>query len=399
MATPFHRTTRSLAADSGRGALWAWALALLLGGAWLAWFGLGRVTLWEVTPHARLEVQQAAHPVSAQQAGALRSTALQLGRSVKAGEVLAELDDRAARARLAEEAARLAAIPARRAALRAEIATLASGQDGARRSGEAAAQAATARAAELLAQIEFAREHERRLAAEAAAGGVAEIEALRSRSETRRLLAAAESQAAEARRLAAEVQVRDAQSRSRLDALQGQLAALDGEAATLSASVARLQTEGERLFVRAPVDGTLAEVMPLSPGGWVAEGQRMATVLPAGGLRVVADFAPASALGRVRPGQPARVRLDGFPWVEHGTLGARVQQVAGEVHEQRLRVELRLDPQPAAGALPLRHGLTGSVEVALDEVSPAVLLLRSLGRWTAPPPAAAPATTVAAGLR
>lgn len=395
MATPFHRTTRALAADSGRGALLAWALAALLGGAWLAWFTLGRVTLWEVTPHARLEVQQAAHPVAALQAGALRTTGLRLGRSVKAGEVLAELDDRAARARRDEEAARLAALPARRSAVLAEIAALSAGQDGARRSGEAAAQAATARAAELLAQIEFAREHERRLAAEAAAGGVAEIEALRARAETRRLLAAAESQAAEARRLAAELQVRDAQSRSRIDALQGQLAALDGEAATLSASAARLQAEGERLLVRAPVDGTLAEVAPVSPGGWVAEGQRLATVLPAGGLRVVADFAPSGALGRVRPGQPARLRLDGFPWVEHGTLAARVQQVAGEVHEQRLRVELRLDPLAAGHPLPLRHGLTGSVEVALEEVSPLVLLLRSLGRRDPPAGPAAPATVAA----
>lgn len=392
MATPFSRTTRALAAESGRGALWAWAAVLLLGGAWLAWFVFGRVTLWEVTPMARLEVQTAAHPVAALQGGALRVSQLALGRRVKAGELLAELDDRAFLARLREETQRLAALPARRAALRDEIDALQAALQGGRQAGDAAAAAATARAAELLAQIEFAREHERRLAAEAAAGGVPEIDALRARSESRRLLAAAETQTAEARRLAADGVARDAQARSRIDALKGQLAALDGDAATLSASVARLQAEAERLRVRAPVDGTLADVLPASPGSWVAEGQRLATVVPAGELRVVAEFAPAGALGRVRPGQAARVRLDGFPWAEHGSLGARVQQVAGEVREQRLRVELRLDGGPQAAALPLRHGLSGSVEVALEEVSPATLLLRTLGRRLAP---AAPAVMAA----
>lgn len=387
MATPFERTTRALAADHGRGAAWAWLAAGLLGAAWIAWFTLGRVTLWEVSPQARLEVQQTAHPVAAPLGAALHRSHLQLGRRVQAGEVLAELDDRAAQARLREEAGRAAALPARRRALLQEIDALAAGVQGDRQSAVAAAQAATARAAEWQAQIDYARDHERRLVAEAAAGGVPEIDALRARAEARRLHAAAEGQAAEARRLAADAQVREAQGRSRIDALRGQLAALDGEAATLAAGLARLQAEAERYRLRAPVAGVLADVPPLSPGSWVAEGQRLATVVPDGELRVVADFAPAAALGRVQPGQSAQVRLDGFPWLAHGTLAARVQQVAGEVRDQRLRVELRLEPG-AGAALPLRHGLQGSVEVALEQVSPATLLLRTLGRWAAPGAAA-----------
>ena len=84
MATPFERTTRALAADHGRGAAWAWLAAGLLGAAWLAWFRLGRVTLWEVSAQARLEVQQTAHPVAAPLAAALHRSHLQLGRRVQA---------------------------------------------------------------------------------------------------------------------------------------------------------------------------------------------------------------------------------------------------------------------------------------------------------------------------
>lgn len=396
MSTPFSRTTRALGADTGRRALWAWALALVLGGAWLAWFALARITVWEVSRQARVEVQQAAHPVVALQGGALLRSQLELGRSVKAGQVLVELDDRAARAQLDEAVQRHAALPARQAALRDEIDALQAALANDRQAAEATHQAAVARAGELAAQLDFAREHERRLAAEAAAGGVAEIDVLRARSEAQRLAAARATGSAEQRRQAAEAQTRDAQARSRVQALRGQLAALDGEAAALAAGVTRLRAELDRLQLRAPVDGTLADVQGASTGSWVTEGQRLATVVPAGQLRVVADFAAASALGRVQPGQLARLQLDGFPWAQHGSLPLRVAHVAREVRdgrdgrgadagsadarEPRLRVELLLEAAAPGGTVPLQHGLSGRVDVALEDVSPALLLLRTLGR-------------------
>ena len=83
----------------------------------------------------------------------------------------------------------------------------------------------------------------------------------------------------------------------------------------------------------------------------------------------------------VRAGQTAQVRLDGFPWAQHGSVNARVQRVDGEVREvQGLQGrEPRLPPQL------LQHGLSGSVEVALESVSPAVLLLRAAGQKLAGP--------------
>lgn len=110
----------------------------------------------------------------------------------------------------------------------------------------------------------------------------------------------------------------------------------------------------------------------------VAAGQKLATVVPAGELMVVAEFEPSAALGKVRPGQTARLRLDGFPWAQYGSLAATVTQVAGELREQRIRVELT----PAAalpGAFALQHGLPGAVEVDIEQVAPAVLALRAAG--------------------
>ena len=386
-----------MAADSARPSWWAWGAALLLGAAWMGWFTLGRVTVYEVSSQARIEAQAAAHPVAALQGGALATSTLALGRTVRAGEVLVELDMRGARLRLQEETQRLAGLPARRAALGDEIASLQAASRHEQQATVAALRSAEARAGEVAAQLEFSTEYERRVAGQVQAGGVAEVDLLRARSEARRQQAQREALLAESHRLANDAQARGGQLRSRIDALQGQMAALDAEATTLATSVARLESEIERLRVRAPVDGTLAEVTALQPGAWVAEGQHVATVLPRSGLRVVAAFAPAGALGRIRPGQPARLRLDGFPWAEHGSLDARVQEVAGEVRDGHVRVELALAPQAAGAGPALQHGLGGTVEVALEDVAPAVLLLRSMGRsmGTRPPPGAVAQVPVA----
>ena len=380
MASPFVRTLRSLAADGSRPSRLAFVIVGTLGLAWAAWFAAGRVTVVEVSRSARLEALAAAHPVAALQGGALVHTAMQLGRAVRAGEVLLELDTRSASLRMREESERLQSLPARRTALRAELQALQASSQSDQQAAQAAVQAAQARASEAAAQLGFAREYERRLAAEVRGGGVAEVDLLRARAEALRQAAQLEALRAEPQRLTADALSRAAQLRSREEALQGQMAALDGEAATLATRVARLQHEIESARVRAPVDGTLAEVATLHPGAWVGEGQHVATVLPAGRLRVVAEFSPATALGRLHEGQAARVRLDGFPWAQHGSLQARVQQVAGEVRTQGLRAELELDAAGVPPGLGLQHGLSGTVEVALEEVSPAVLLLRSMGR-------------------
>jgi len=96
----------------------------------------------------------------------------------------------------------------------------------------------------------------------------------------------------------------------------------------------------------------------------------------------VAAFEPAEVLGRIRPGQPARVRFAGFPWLEYGTLPARVQSVSGEVRDGLAWVHLAADLDGPA-RIPVQHGLPGEVTVELERVAPATLVLRAVGRLLA----------------
>jgi membrane fusion protein (multidrug efflux system) len=383
MAVPFARTTRSLASHTSRFALVAWSLAGVLLLAWLAWFFLGGVTVYEVSRQARIEVQQSAHPVATLVPGRVVSSALALGQPVRAGDVLVELDATTERLRLREEQSRLAAMPGRLESIRRELAALERAKGEELQSAVAAAQAARSRGREAAAAVEFARENERRLKEESAFGGVAKVDALRASSESQKLAASSEALAAEVRRLELDAQTRAHGRDAEIEALRRTQVALEGERATAQAATERLQQDIERRTVRAPVAGVVGDLAALRVGTYVAEGQKLATVVPGGGLIAVADFPPAVVLGRVRPGMPARLRLDGFPWAQFGTIEARVSHVAGEIRDNAVRVELAL-PAPAPG-IALQHGLPGSVEIAVEQTSPAVLVLRAAGQMTSRP--------------
>jgi adhesin transport system membrane fusion protein len=379
LASPFSRTTRALAADSSRLGLIVLGVAGLVLAAWLAWFLFGGVTVYEVSRQARLESGSAARDVSAVQAGRLVSSSLQIGKAVRAGDLLVELDAGPQVMRAAEEDTRQRAFPDQIADLRREIDARRAAMTDDARAAEAAGVSAKAHQREAAAAAEFARENERRMKAESVGGGVSEIDALRAASEARKAASGADALAADVRKLDLDARVRGRQAAAQIEDLQRTLASLESDAAAGREGAQRLRLDIESHRVRAPIDGVIGEVMAARPGAYVAEGQKLATIVPTGGLVIVARFDPTSALGRLRPGQTARMRLDGFPWAQYGVVEARVARVATEVRDNGLRVELAPEAAPRLAGI-LRHGLTGRVEVRVEKASPAALLLRTAGQ-------------------
>jgi membrane fusion protein (multidrug efflux system) len=372
-----------LRSDSPHYAFFAWVVAFTCLAAWLGWFLLGGVTVVEVSKKARLEVQQAPHAVASPVAGKLALAHLAIGRLVRAGDLLVELDTGPEQLRLQEEEVRLAAYPQRLASMKSEIEALQRAVEADQRSADAAALSARARAREAGAAVDFAQDNERRMVEESRAGGVAQIDALRAQSEARKLGAARDALTVEVRRIELDARTRARQSMVQVESLRRGMVSLEGEMATGQATLSRLKQDIERHRVRAPVDGRIGDVMPLKPGAYVPEGQKLATIIPDGELVVVAELNPATALGRVRAGQAARLRLDGFPWAQYGAPQARVLRVAGEIRDGTLRAELAVEAAPRA-TVPLQHGMPGSVEIEVERVAPAVLLLRAAGQLAVP---------------
>lgn len=79
------------------------------------------------------------------------------------------------------------------------------------------------------------------------------------------------------------------------------------------------------------------------------------------------------------------MRLEGFPWTQYGTIAAKVSRVASEIRDGQVRIEFNVEP-PAGAQRWLQHGLPGSVEVSVEQVSPAVLVLRAAGQMLTPAP-------------
>ena len=181
-----------------------------------------------------------------------------------------------------------------------------------------------------------------------------------------------------ARRLSRDLDAKEQNRLARVARLNNEVAAIEGGRSEAFAASDRLDYQIDQRQVRAPIDGTMAEVSSLKIGGMVQPGDRICTIVPEGTLKVVALFAPSVALGRVRDGQPARVRLEGFPWTQYGSAPARVSHVSGEMRDGQIRVELALR-RDADSAIPFQHGLPAEVDVEIEQISPMAMVLRSVG--------------------
>ena len=387
MANSFRRTLRSLEADGSRGWAVRAAVALLFLAGWAAWFWLARISVYAVTPSARLEAERAAHPVEAPVAGRITRVAATLEDWVEEGEVLFELDAAEQERLLEQERALERAIATQLDALgtKLDVDTGAVGQS--RRASEAELQETRARFEEARAAQRFAGQERERIEKLFSDGLVAESELERARADAEQKESSAEALRRALDRLdwARELELSDRQGD--LSELRRELARLQGERESSRATIARLEHQVDLRKVRASTAGRVGDLARVEAGSFVDEGDRLGTVVPSGEVKVVADFAPASAVGRVNRGQSAKVRLDGFPSIQYGSLSATVTRVSSEVRDGQIRVEMALTGDPPPG-LPLQHGLPGMAEVEVERISPAVMVLRAAGKLIGRPTAA-----------
>jgi membrane fusion protein (multidrug efflux system) len=312
------------------------------------------------------------------------ATHLVLDQEVKAGDVLVELDSGAQQFQLTEEKTQLAGANPQIHSREEEIASEEQALVQDQQASKDALEEARAHYREAEAAAQFAQAESERIRKMYNAGVVAELDLNRSVADAQQRRAAADSQRYAVDRLEGEQRTRSNERRAHIEQLTSELNKLRGDRATAGVTMERLEEEVDRRYIRAPIDGRLGEVAPLRIGAVVHEGDKLAAVIPAGKLRVVANFDPPAALGRIRAGQHARLRLEGFPWAQYGSVTATVTNVASEIRDGSIRVEMALDAN-SGSRIPLQHGLPGSVEVQIETLSPASLVLRTAGSLLAGP--------------
>ncbi len=379
MANNFSRTLRALRTDGPTGWLVKALVAALLLVAWGVWFFAGRVTVLAVSTTARTAVEREVYTVEAPVAGRITRLALELDATVEEGQLLVELEVDEQRHRLDERLAEVTGLEAQIASLEQEIAGARTALAEWLEAQQADLAAARARYDEARQAAEQAAVEAERLESLRASGLVPEIDLLRARSEAERSRSTAVALEAALLQLEWGQRSERTSRRAELDNLEREAAQLAGERAARSAAADGLRQELELRRIRAPASGRLGEVAPLQAGSFVDEGDRLAAVVPLGRIRAVAEFVPADAVGRIRTGQTARLRLAGFPSTRFGSIAATVARVASETSNGHIRVELEVVPADGS-PVPLEHGLPGTVEVEVERLSPAALVLRTAGK-------------------
>lgn len=379
MATAFSRTLRSLEADRFRGIALGFVGVAALLGMWGWWAAKSSIALYEVTENARLEIDNAVYPLQAPSAGRVTAASLVIGQEVAEGDVLVELESAPQTYELKEQQARLTTVDPNLKTLQAQISAEEDARAQERQSSKASIEESQLRLRELKPQIEYAQSEVRRYTTLVKEGLSSDRELDKARADVERMQLNEKTLASTAVKLEQEQRTRDSERAVRLERLNQEIRRLEGDRSTMNATLSRLGNEVERRKIRSPIAGRIGEAAMLRVGSVVAPGDKLAAIVPQGKLRVVAQFPPPAAFGRIRPGQMARMRLRGFPWTEFGAVRLQVDRVADEVRDGTVRVELSVLDSPGLRA-PLKHGMPGSIEIEVEQASPAALLMRTAGQ-------------------
>jgi multidrug resistance efflux pump len=375
MPDDFPRTQRSLGRTQPALIWLTPAIGLAL--AWCAWLTCSRVDVYASTTHARVEVERLPVHIAAEDSGRVVAMHAQLGARIDRGHVLTELDATLESAALERSRRELERLEIQATAYRKQI----EAEERRRKARWELSDLDHKRARIELERTQLTKQHQDELArvadqlhARQAGSRLQALAAQAERSIKVRELAQAVLALERAR---ADQQYSDAAEQASIAQLERERTEIESERRVEAAVFETARENLARRTIRAPSSGKLGQVTALQVGDVLHAGELLATLVPNARVRVVADFA-AEAVGRVRIGQPARVRVDNFSFLEFGMLDAQVTQVANEAPDLKLRVELAIDPR-SKHRIPLQHGLSGSVDVRVDRASPWSLWLRGLG--------------------
>jgi multidrug resistance efflux pump len=399
-SSSFARTFRSLEAESeGRSRLMLLGAAIILG-AWSAWFFGAKLSVYVTSDSARLEVVRATHPVDAPVSGRVVKLDLRLDQEIREGDILVELDPETQRLDLAEANAKAGGLGPQLEAAKGQIAAEERALRDLEQQSHAAIDEQKSRVRESEVAQRLAMHEAERLDKLRASGSVPEIDAIRARADADQKTAAHAALRANLIKLQHQFHTDRDDRRTRIASLARDAAKLDADLGSLNANIDTLTHNVRVRSIRAPASGRIGELGTVRLGSVVKEGDRIGTIVASGDLKVVAQFPPAQALGRVRPGQSARVRFEGFPWTEFGDVTGKVVEVATEIRDDRARADLIIVKH--SDRIPLQHGLPASVEVEVETTSPAKLVLRAAGqlvRRAQPVPSLPPPSPPTAGIK
>jgi HlyD family secretion protein len=82
--------------------------------------------------------------------------------------------------------------------------------------------------------------------------------------------------------------------------------------------------------LEAPCDGIVLDVAPRAAGSVLHEAEPLITILPAGAAMIADVSVPSAQIGQLVPGQNVVLKVDAFPYQQHGLVHGIVRSIAEE---------------------------------------------------------------------
>jgi len=110
--------------------------------------------------------------------------------------------------------------------------------------------------------------------------------------------------------------------------LFGELAEAERKAGGLADDLAKAEQRTKLQLLTAPVDGVVQQLSVHTIGGVVTPAQQLAVVVPADAVLEVEAMVPNRDIGFVHPGDDAQIKIDTFNFTRYGLLHGRVVSVS-----------------------------------------------------------------------
>ena len=165
------------------------------------------------------------------------------------------------------------------------------------------------------------------------------------------------------------------EAQQQLQQLQIEAGQLRAKIAGTQAELRAAQTRLKQMFLYAPVAGTVTSLKVHNSGEVTQPGQTIAEIAPASAPLVLSALLPSREAGLVRKGMTVQIKLDAFPYQDYGIISGKVNSISpdAENNEQMgavYKVEIALDRHSVMHEqqmIPFKAGQTATAEIIVKQ--------------------------------
>jgi hemolysin D len=163
------------------------------------------------------------------------------------------------------------------------------------------------------------------------------------------------------------------QTQQRIQQLQMEMTQIRAKIGENQNLLANAKTKLKQRYIYSPIAGTISTLHVGKIGEVVQPGQNIAEISPQGAPLVLLASLPSREAGFVKLGMPVQLKFDAFPYQEYGIIPGKVIEISRDAkpHEKlgtvyQVQVELERNSVPShQGIVKFKAGQTASAEIVL----------------------------------